>query len=257
MSSSKRGSPRGRNPNQQVTSDDMKHEWHGNVDEDDTISYDHDHSRSVYGPPVDTKGKKRSTTPKALASSSNSTQPQTPRTASPSSTTATTSQSTSLALAPVSVLTTRSSWLPILESSHQLVLYNPISHALTIAPPMRPPIPVSRNGSLVAGQSGPEGGTFVDNGQQRGLVKRESPGAPQRGFSSTLGMSPERGGKGMSACPWCSRPFNLEENPPDHQRHGTGEEFLRRAPNYFQLLEASFEAQSRPSSPPLIQPTSK
>ncbi|PVG01469.1 kinase-like protein [Serendipita vermifera] len=190
-------------------------------------------------------------------------------------TTATTNNTpdTSLALTESSALATRSSWLPILESSHQLVLYNPISHALTIAPTLRPPIPVSRNGLLVRSSSRePEEAGFVDDRQQRGLVKREIPGAPQRGYGGTLGISPERAGKvslaaaaaaaaahtqGVSACPWCSRPFNLEGGSnlsSEHQRRGMGEEFLRRAPNYFQLLEASFEAQSRPSSPPLIQP---
>jgi hypothetical protein len=44
---------------------------------------------------------------------------------------------------PLLAVSSRSTWLPILENSNQLVLYNPTSHALTITQSSLPPVPVS------------------------------------------------------------------------------------------------------------------
>lgn len=51
-----------------------------------------------------------------------------------------------------------------------------------------------------------------------------------------------------SLCPYCKRPL-----PTDNL---SGEDAQDRAANYFQLLEVSNEALSRPSTPPSIEPTS-
>ena len=51
-----------------------------------------------------------------------------------------------------------------------------------------------------------------------------------------------------SLCPYCNRPL-----PTDNEG---GEDAQDRAANYFQLLEVSNEASSRPSTPPIIEPMS-
>jgi len=51
-----------------------------------------------------------------------------------------------------------------------------------------------------------------------------------------------------SLCPYCNRPL-----PTDNEG---GEDTQDRAANYFQLLEVSNEASSRPSTPPIIEPVS-
>jgi hypothetical protein len=51
-----------------------------------------------------------------------------------------------------------------------------------------------------------------------------------------------------SLCPYCNRPL-----PTDNEG---GEDTQDRAANYFQLLEVSNEAFSRPSTPPIIEPMS-
>jgi hypothetical protein len=50
-----------------------------------------------------------------------------------------------------------------------------------------------------------------------------------------------------SLCPYCNRPLPVDEGGGDTQD---------RAANYFQLLEVSNEAFSRPSTPPVIEPMS-
>ena len=51
-----------------------------------------------------------------------------------------------------------------------------------------------------------------------------------------------------SLCPYCNRPLQADELG--------GEDTQDRAANYFQLLEVSNEALSRPSTPPSIEPMS-
>ena len=51
-----------------------------------------------------------------------------------------------------------------------------------------------------------------------------------------------------SLCPYCNRPLPTE--------NGSGEDTQDRVANYFQLLEVSNEAVSRPPTPPVIEPMS-
>ncbi|KAG8766079.1 hypothetical protein FRC15_006620 [Serendipita sp. 397] len=64
---------------------------------------------------------------------------------------------------PSTPLTSQSPWLPILQSSNQLVLYNPYSHALTIMPSFLPPV-------------------LASTVRSRGLIRR-----PQRNYENEEG----------------------------------------------------------------------
>lgn len=192
------------------------------------------------------------------------------------------------AVNPLLEASSRSSWLPILENSNQLVLYNPTSHALTITPSSLPPVPISFPRSnvntssamvptrkMLRSQSHPEEslrnhGHDLDLALGVGHTQNHGPG-----HLTTSDATRE-----VVLCPMCTRPlppgFGIGRmRPPGHGHgHGNGSGiglglglahglessssfggrhgFSRRAPNYFQLLEeANFEAQSRPASPPL------
>lgn len=137
-----------------------------------------------------------------------------------------------------------SPWLPILEASNQLVLYNPTSHALSITPPSAlPSIPVHHHPRQQTRQG------------------------------DELGLELEPAGTGVGAgqiCPYCSGPLTrgrrssiiggpsvVDPTGTSTTTAGTGsgdrvQGYSRRAPNYFQLLEmANLESNSRPTSPPI------
>lgn len=154
---------------------------------------------------------------------------------------------------PNMALSTRSSWLPILESeNNQLVLYNPTSHALTITRTSL--LPARR---VLYGHPNIEGISPNNNTQLAPIPSRSR---------SANGSGPAENGDALLSpglqkfCPWCSRPYPTE--PIDHLDQSHHHEYsnrftrdgpLRRAPNYFKLLEqANQQAQSRPASPPLI-----
>jgi hypothetical protein len=149
---------------------------------------------------------------------------------------------------PSMALSTRSSWLPILESANnQLVLYNSTSHALTITPSSLLPVrrlqydqPSSHSGTPTGTQLAPAGT------RTRSLNSR---------MTDTEDIAP-----GEKACPWCSRPYSSDSanhindlHSAQYQSQYARDGFSRRAPNYFKLLEqANHEIQSRPPSPPLL-----
>lgn len=162
-----------------------------------------------------------------------------------------------------------STWLPILESSNQLVLYNPTSHALTIAPPSLPPS--QRPAALLAqgGEDDYDESIRLDESSfalQQRSSSSEIPFAHHHAHNGAAG--PE--GVGMPLCPFCARPL-----PPTFPTTVSGANgadaavISRRAPNYFQFLEANFITQNRPqllsgtldemalgSSTPLLSPSS-
>ncbi|KAG8796841.1 hypothetical protein FRC17_007928 [Serendipita sp. 399] len=182
-----------------------------------------------------------------------------------------------------------SSWLPILESSNQLVLYNPYSHALTITPTFLPPVLVS---STVRGNGGSRGHGARENEEEEGDGQSGSNGNGNGVLTTrTIGNDRYRDENGEEGgddddlpvlhgrCPLCSRPFSTRAPLAEEEDHTDDEEggrgilhgngglsrgtgmtrggaaalSLRRASNYFQLLETSFEAQKRRvPAPPLL-----
>ncbi|KAG8805396.1 hypothetical protein FRC18_006710, partial [Serendipita sp. 400] len=73
---------------------------------------------------------------------------------------------------PSTPLPSQSPWLPILQSSNQLVLYNPYSHALTIMPSFLPPV-------------------LASTVRSRRLIRR-----PQRNYENEEGEDDEGEGEG-------------------------------------------------------------
>ena len=152
---------------------------------------------------------------------------------------------------PSMVLSTRSPWLPILESlNNQLVLYNPTSHALTITPSSLLPVHRMIYDRSIADAAGPS------NTQIAPVVNRTRILDGSRTADSRDALL----SAGEKICPWCSRPYPEESidhsgQSQDHEYHSryTRDGSSRRAPNYFKLLEqANYQAQSRPASPPLL-----
>lgn len=156
-----------------------------------------------------------------------------------------------VAPSPSMALSTRSSWLPILESeSNQLVLYHPTSHALTITPASL--LPVRR---MLYGRAVPEG--ISPSNSQLAPISNRSRSLNNARLADNDDVLASAGQK---TCPWCSRPYPADpidhlNEPKNHEYHGgyARDGFSRRAPNYFKLLEqANHQAQSRPVSPPLL-----
>lgn len=150
---------------------------------------------------------------------------------------------------PSLALSSRSPWLPILEASNQLVLYDPTSHALSITAPSLLPVPTTQGWVRHANTSHDH-----NSGHAMGL---EDDSMHSHHHDTSLATVPVRhqlsqsinGGGELRSCPWCSRPFSPGFS--DIRRDG----FSRRAPNYFQLLEqANYEAHSQPVSPPQSPP---
>ncbi|KAG8844638.1 putative serine/threonine-protein kinase iks1 [Serendipita sp. 411] len=209
---------------------------------------------------------------------------------------------------PSTPLPSQSPWLPILQSSNQLVLYNPYSHALTIMPSFLPPVlasTVRSRGLIRRPQRTYENEEEDDDDDDEG--EGEGGSRNVHGQTNLAGTNGGGGGGALTTvqnhngyimdsstnnqarCPFCSRPFSTRIGPldlgPEEEVHsgihnnservdtidigggggvggiggggdGAGDrivqrgEVSRRAPNYFQLLETSFEAQRRP--PPLL-----
>jgi hypothetical protein len=158
--------------------------------------------------------------------------------------------------APTSLaLSSRSPWLPILEASNQLVLYNPTSHALSITAPSLLPVPTTtmsqgwtRHADTSHGHNSGHDisleGDAMDSRHHDGSLAT----VPVRHQYSHLAENINTGGE-LRSCPWCSRPFSPGFS--DTRREG----FSRRAPNYFKLLEqANYEVHSQPVSPPKSPP---
>jgi len=148
-------------------------------------------------------------------------------------------------------LSMRSSWLPILESgNHQLVLYNPTSHALTITPSSLHPV----RRRLYNDDDTSSRNTTPGSNQLAPVVNRN------REFNSSRGADGEDTALAPQICPWCSRPYPLdsaghvnESPPPGHQGKYQPDGSFRRAPNYFKLLEqTNYEVASQSPSPPLL-----
>lgn len=106
-----------------------------------------------------------------------------------------------LALVPVSI-SPEDNWLPILEASHQVVLYNPASHALTVTKARASSVDVS----------------------------------PSPGPSSPI-LRPQKDRN----CPYCHRPLLDSTHEDRSSQYHQGEETSRVA-NYFHLLAAANES---------------
>jgi hypothetical protein len=154
---------------------------------------------------------------------------------------------------PSLALSSRSPWLPILEASNQLVLYNPTSHALSVTAPSLLPFPTTSQGWMRHVDTSRDHNSGHDlSSEDDSYHHYHHDGSlatvPVRHQLSQLAESMNAGGE-LRSCPWCSRPFSPGFS--DIRRDG----FSRRAPNYFQLLEqANSEAQSQPVSPPQSPP---
>jgi hypothetical protein len=153
---------------------------------------------------------------------------------------------------PSLALSSRSPWLPILEASNQLVLYNPTSHALSITAPSLLPVPVTTTTTTMSQGWMRHADASHDHTLGHNMSLQGDDGSlatvPVRHQFSQFAESINGGGE-LRSCPWCSRPFSPGFG--DIRRDG----FSRRAPNYFQLLEqANYEAHSRPVSPPQSPP---
>lgn len=150
---------------------------------------------------------------------------------------------------PSMALSTRSSWLPILESANnQLVLYNSTSHALTITPSSLLPVRRMQYDHLSS-----HSGTPTDT--------QLAPAGTRTRTLNNSRMTDNEASPVEKACPWCSRPYSSDSanhindlHSAQYQSQYARDGFSRRAPNYFKLLEqANHEIQSRPPSPPYFQ----
>ena len=158
------------------------------------------------------------------------------------------SSSAQTALAPPST------WLPILESSNQLVLYNPTSHALTIAPSSLPPSQQRRSPAALLAQREEDEYDESIRLDDSSFALQQRSSSPEVSLAhhghNITGPGPE----GIAMCPFCAQPlpptFPAAGGELMDNRHVVGASgggvISRRAPNYFQFLEANFVTQRRP-----------